>query len=45
MHVYATIGHVMYICPTVQESAKHYALSAKLNRPFVFEGQDGFVVQ
>ena len=29
----------------LQETAKHYAMSAELERPFVFEGKDGFVVQ
>ena len=29
----------------LQESAKHYALSAALERPFVFDGKEAFVIQ
>lgn len=29
----------------MKESAKHYAVAAKLDRPFTFEGVDGFLVQ
>jgi hypothetical protein len=29
----------------IPEAAKHYALSAELERPFVFDGKEGFVVQ
>jgi len=29
----------------LQESAKHYAIAAKLERPFKFENQESFVAQ
>ena len=29
----------------MQESAKHYAIAAKLDRPFKFEDQETFVAQ
>ena len=37
--------NVMRYVYILQESAKHYALSAELERPFSFDGKDSFVVQ
>ena len=41
---------VMYVVSLVsyfyiQQAAKHYAIAAKLDRPFIFQGTETFVVQ
>ncbi len=35
----------VFVCLLSQDKAKHYAISAKLDKPFIFEGTESFVVQ